>query len=46
MTKEERREWCKFFEELDASRSYEIELEKSIIAEERERIRLEIEKEL
>jgi collagenase-like PrtC family protease len=46
MKKEERREWSKYFEELDNSRQYEIELEKKIVEEERERIRVEIEKEL
>lgn len=46
MTKVERQEWSKFFEELDNSRQYEIELEKKIVEEERERIRVEIEKEL
>ena len=46
MTIEERREWSRYFEELDNSRQYEIELEKKIIAEERELIQLEISKEL
>ena len=42
MTIEECMEWSKYFEELDNSRQYEIELEKAIIEQERERIRLEI----
>jgi len=46
MTIEKRREWSRYFEELDNFRQYEIELEKKIIAEERERIQLEINKEL
>ena len=44
MTVEERKEWSSYFEKLDRSRQYEIELEKTIIEGERERIRLEIEK--
>jgi hypothetical protein len=46
MTIEERREWSRYFEQLDTSKLYEIELEKRIIAEERERIQLEISREL
>jgi len=38
MTIEQRREWSKYFEELDNSRRYEIELEKAIIEQEREQI--------
>jgi hypothetical protein len=45
MTVEERKEWSVFFEKLDNSRHYEIELERKIVEEERERIRLEIENE-
>jgi len=38
MTKEQMREWSRFFEELDASRAHEIELERQIIEEERLKI--------
>jgi hypothetical protein len=38
MTKEQMREWSRFFEELDASRAREIEIERQIIEEERLKI--------
>ena len=42
MTIEERREWSKYFEELDNSKQYEIELEKNILEEERKRSEIEL----
>ena len=38
MTKEQMREWSRFFEALDASRAREIEIEQQIIEEERLKI--------
>lgn len=42
MNIEERKEWGLFFERLEEARRYEIDLEKKIIEEEREKIKLEI----
>lgn len=42
MNIQERKEWGLFFECLEESKRYEIDLEKKIVEEEREKIKLEI----
>jgi hypothetical protein len=46
MNTELNRKWSKIFDDLDREREEQTLLERRIIEEERERIRLEIEKEL